>query len=494
MSIRYFSTSDSLPGPPNVDRYAHAIDTGRRRPDLLMQSQLSAVQNIIMPARMPGTSHTSRILETLTADEKTELWERYKEQLFCLSTGENIDVRGYKDLQRDLRALVADAELRGYFLRSLNEMGYLAPGPELLWKVNRSMKQCSSRLRFDIEKFLGLLGEDSQPKTIVELGVGSGAFKAERWGLRADGSVDVGISDKLYYQIDEFLERAINWCALASAGADLTGPENKEKRAALCLFIYKVLVIEEGKTAELRPPYDQQVLSELTRDPNALVDILHRKGGLLGITESVPDEVGENDGTRWQQAIYPGQDPKPSDPAMWEALNLLASVDAADQYLRIGKDKVDAYEILPVDPANVLFGDFSNDLQKLKKGHVDFAVGVRSTVYVQDKNYASVLCAMADTLSEDGFYIDDSVRHNFGAYYRIEELKQVQRILESRNPPIYVRVIVGKGFDNGEEKMNVPLSVIMTPSRQKLWYAEECISADKDCMLVSPDRLSPFTR
>ncbi len=460
---------------------------GRIMQEIMMGKVAAHSERVLDRAGQVLPSFGKKFEPNLTLEKKTELWVAYLEQLLCLSKKKDIDLRECCDLQKELILLINNPDLRAAFLWSMNKMGYLAPVPKIYWRVNRSLETCSDRLRMDLEGFFAdLRGMACGPQVTLEEGIGNGACMRDRIIFTGPDDMDVGISNRLYYQVDQFIKRVINWSYLASDGAKLTDAQ----RDALCRFIYKVIVIQDGKTCEQDIPYDQRTLEELTENPNLLVKIMHRKCTALATTKFVPGDEGvPNPGTN-DDMLFPDQEPRPTEPAMERALQLIAK--DPDEYLTIGHGKEDAYAKLPIDDLRgLMLGDFTKDLGNIKTKQVNVSLSIRGNVYAEDKDYVDMLLTNAELLDDEGVHVDDSKRLNFGAYYRTAEIKQLAKLLAEREdglrPPMQIRVIVGPGFEEGENRSEVPITLVMTRSEAKLHAAEKRMY--KGCRFLKPEEL-----
>ena len=69
---------------------------------------------------------------------------------------------------------------------------------------------------------------------------------------------------------------------------------------------------------------------------------------------------------------------------------------------------------------------------------------------------------MHHILTKDGFYLDDSVRENFGRRYRIKELNQAISRLKQSDEPAEIYVILGPGVPGEDQRSSeVPKSFIL---------------------------------
>ncbi len=417
--------------------------------------------------------------------EEMQMVGGFVQQYLCLFHQKNVDLREQRHWLSSNRHLLEDPKRRALFLRMLNELGFLSPVHELYWEVDRDTARQSKKLGWDTGAYIRSKPAGRPPEVYVDLGGGDGTVNGERSALLRTDDVNVMIGDKLYYEVSALLERCIDFDAIAAR--DRNAALTPALRKTMCQYLYKVLMFNLGETPVPRPPHDRQAFDDLKRDPNSLAAILHRKKNRLLTTRIVPADNGAFDPENRHGAVYPEWDFAPGDPAIVAALTVLSVASSPNDYVLIGSGdgKKDAYEELPVRPENLMIGDFTEHLKALKPDQVDLATGVRSTMYIPDTEYLSVMKKMAETLTESGVYTDDNPRFNFGKAYRIADVAKLQEELETLDPPVYVRVILGPGFERGESAMAVPLSFVMTKSRVELERIEQSFLLD-GCRMVEP--------
>lgn len=443
-------------------------------------------------AWMGKTLHTPPQLKELAPPKKQKpshpsapslgpikIWMNLVNQYLCLFNEQNLDLRTLQSaLDQNQQMLEQNPKLKRTFLEMLNASGYLIPAPAIWWRGNRNMDQYSDRLRMDLKGFLQALPRRKN-QTVLEFGPGCGASKEDIVQALGGDVNYIGISNALYYQQEDLIEQSLDFDALAEAGADLRDrpddpaltAECRKKRRYLCRFIYKVLAIEAGRTMEPDVPYDKIAMSMLRKNPNALVDILREKGHLLPTTKKVPNDNGIRNPDDENGMLFPDHDDQPADPESQKALELLGNADGTERFLTIGNGKSDAYDKIPINVRGTMMADF-RQAHNLADRQVDVALGVRSTVYLNDADYLAFMTKMATLLGEEdggGVYIDDNVRINFGTRYRIKELVELERQLQITDPAMRIRVICAKGFEEGED--NVPITVVMSRSEEKLKLA-----------------------
>lgn len=452
-----------LPGP-DTEHDAFALRVSSKMDQAVMRPEDVGVGSFSLDTarRYVGSAMQEALAE---GESSSALFRHYLSHLSALDQTE-VDLRTYEHRNRMAGYfLEREPGMRAGLLRELAASGRLKPVPELHWRVNRTTAQSSARLGCNVDALFARRKDHPDTDVLLEWGQGSGTCKRERAERqdRYGRYVDIGICDTLYFQVDDYLERLIDFDTLAGHGADMRGDERKQLRHELCRFLYKVLVIEDGRTDETRIPYDARVLEELSRDPSSIVEILRRKAPQFLAARAVPDEQGMADADDAHGgATFPVKMPRPSDPVSEAALRLLAGQPGS--FLRSSTGKIDPLALLPVSPDGAIVSPFSR-ADRLRPGQVDMMIGVRSTVYLPNDEYLPFMRRMADLLTQDGLYVDDNVRLNYGKYYRLQELADLERMLTEEKdglPPMQVLVIVGPGHDPGEP--DVPLSVAMTRS------------------------------
>ncbi len=365
-----------------------------------------------------------------------------------------VSIAEYKNRLELLGVAVDRPGMRVELLHMLESRDLLRPVPAFYWQVNRGMEECSTRVSVDFTRLLPELLGPQTGKTLVEFGQGNGRWMAERRALLGDGYLDVGICNALHYQIDELLEQCIDFDALAKDGAVLTPAQ----RSALCRFLYKVFVLDEDSSSQEDGPIYSGVLGAIRYDLSQFLSLLRRRIGRLETVQAVPADPGVPDVHDPKRILYPTTVSLPDEPSMQRARQLLARSPKA--YLRIGPNKKSVYDLLPVEPCGAIAADFRT-IGALRPKQIDVALGIRSTQYLEGEEYLRFMTTIPNLLTEEGIYIDDNVRLNFGRRYRIEELAQVQE--ESGCP---VGVIRGNG--QSARETHVPVALVMTHSPKQL--------------------------
>jgi hypothetical protein len=184
---------------------------------------------------------------------------------------------------------------------------------------------------------------------------------------------------------------------------------------------------------------------------------------LLAETDIIPDSQGEVD-QETGEIFYREKIEKPNTPTFSKACELI-SRDISAYF----KENVDVYEHIPAYSSGTIISDFKN-IKNLKENTVDVALGVRSTVYLENEDYQNFIVDMSRKLSKDGIYIDDNVRENFGRRYRVKELKEIEK-----NCSTEIFVLMGPGVANEDESCGdvFPMALVMTNSSEKLQHIQE---------------------
>ncbi len=376
----------------------------------------------------------------------------------------SIDLARYAREQDILASEMKKQDGLGLFLRALGSRGVLRPIPEIHWRVDRNSEEYKRRLGVDVMGLLKALGEPGKKKLLLEFGPGSGKSRAERAqaGL-GNQYTDIIMADSIYYPVNTLIEKLFDWEKLEAASG---GTLSAEERSVLSDAIYKILMIADGQTAEDKFEYSAERLQQLTRDPNALKELLPQAAARLKNISLVPDTISSRDSAG--HVIYPYK------------INLTvaggrsAAFEAAKQtlahtparFLRQDIAERDLYHEIPAFPAGVVVSDFSN-INQLRDSSIDVAMGVRSTVYKRDTEYESFMATMADKLSSSGIYIDDNVRDNDGWRSRMAELARVAKTLRERRGPVgsevRLQLALGPGLPSEDaDKGVVPLAIVMS--------------------------------
>ncbi|MDD5039629.1 MAG: hypothetical protein PHY34_00595 [Patescibacteria group bacterium] len=384
-----------------------------------------------------------------------------------LLTRDNVDLAEYERAQEMVMQSIGGSEQpsEAIYLRALNAMGKLRPMPELYWKVDRQPEEYNQRLGVNVAEVLrgaGQSGQGDGKKTLLEFGPGSGLAKHKlRLSGAADNFTEFAMSDALYYDLAGPIQRLIDFDKIEVA----LGKELKEQdRQSLVEYVKRTILIKAGQTAAGKIEYNQDVQSDIVRDPNALKKHLKDSGKKMQDAEAVPTSqaIETPDGPIYAQKFEVARQT-----AVWQDARQLL-IREVEKYLRDDFDEQDVYELLNAHPAGVMLGDFS-EVNKLRDGQIDVALGVRSTVYVDREKYGKFIVDVVKKLKTGGMYLDDNVRENFGRYYRIAELQGVQQELNElarqgvipAEPEIYI--VQGPGIKGEDYKTtDAPLAVLIS--------------------------------
>jgi hypothetical protein len=390
----------------------------------------------------------------------------------ALEENESVDLSAFSETQNLVLHAFEEADAKPALLKALHAKVLLTPIPEIFWRVDRSAEEYNARYGFDVKAFLQKFATPDTPQVLVEFGPGNGTFKEDRAG-EVKGYVDYAMCDKLYYPINTLIRRLIDFEKLEQNCGELS----EQDRTLLCDFIYKVIVINEGQSGQDEFEYDEEIMKALNDDPQTIFECLIKKAHLLEATNVVP-----NSGNAFDKGVeYEAKVEKPDNPAFREACRLLSQNGAIDEFAP--SEGTDVYEHLPAYPPGTIVSDFSK-VERLADNQIGVALGVRSTVYKEGDDYRKFMAEMTKKLTQDGFYIDDNVRENFGWNYRLKELKQVQN--ETGYP---LRVILGPGMqkEDFDDEKPVPLAVVVTQSEEKLRWVES--NLDEGYSIVELDEV-----
>ena len=366
-----------------------------------------------------------------------------------LAQSQPVDLRHYADQQQWILSALNETGARSNILQLLQGKGLLLPVPEIFWRVDRSTEEYNARFGFDVKAFLEHFSDPHRKQVILEFGPGNGTFREQRSGVSSN-YLDFALSDRLYYPINTLIQRLIDFDVLEI-------PLHENQKTILADFLYKILVIKPGQASESSFEYDQDVLRRIQEDPSTIIQLLKSKAHLLRATQAVP--AGGN--VVGQSVTYENKIHRPSDEAFSRACDLISN--QPEKYFKTSDN---VYDLMPAYPPGTIISDF-NGIEKLSDGQLDVAVGVRSTVYKQGEDYIKFMTDMSNKVANDGFYIDDNVRENFGSNYRLRELREIQ---QRTNYPLHL--ILGPGMKNEDfnEGQPVPLAVVMSRSQDKLSY------------------------
>jgi hypothetical protein len=385
-----------------------------------------------------------------------------------LLTQPDIDLGKYAKAQElILRSLeISGQNNEGLYLRALNAMGKLRPAPEIYWKVDRRAEDYNRRLGVNLPGVLRDFADESTgKKTLLEFGPGSGVAKHD---LSMQGAAskynEFSMSDAVYYDLATPIEHLIDFKKLQQdAGAELT----TEERSSLIEYIKTCILVQAGGARKEKVEYDQDSLGRITRDPNALKEIMKEAGTKMQQAEMTPTSrvVELPDGPHYRQKFNVNEQS-----GNWQKARALLMQDTGE-YIRADVNETDVYDQLNAHPTGIMLGDFS-EIKSLKSGQIDVALGVRSTVYVDREQYAGFMATVCDKLRNGGIYIDDNVRENFGQYYRLAELLDLQRELSDRRSQgavdydISIYLVIGEGVaEEDYKKVDAPISVVIAKGR-----------------------------
>lgn len=404
-------------------------------------------------------------LDGLHNTEKVRLITRFIDQLFCMFHEKNIDPREHRNRLRDVISYFEnDAQIREIILRTLAFDKRLAPTPRLEWELTRDIQTCGDRLHVNLPDLLKLRAQ-GKPRTVVIPGSGNNTIVDQFSACMRKEDTVVGVCDKLHYPVDQLLFHAIDFDLMRKEeGVFLTEAQQKQ----LCRYIEKIFVTFENQPGTMRAIYDEKTLAALTQDPESLPHLFRTKSVDLLKRKTVPKDECIADYQYSNLAMHPHVDERPTDPMMQRALQVLVD-DHDGKYLTVGPNKKSVYDIIPANAKDLLLGDFTQ-MRNLQPG-ADF-YAIRSLVFVDNDAYVPLLLEMAALLDDESLVLDDSPRLNFGTYYRVDELialcKQLAAKEDGTRPPVQVWLIMGRGFGDGEESVEVPISVVMSRSNEAI--------------------------
>jgi hypothetical protein len=401
--------------------------------------------------------------------------QAFQDQLTALRRVPTLDLQDFLFRQSLVELRWQRPDARRAMLRLLQREGHLRPARHFCYETSRNDEQYSERLGFSFPGLVRFSAKSPHKQVLLELGQGSGACMDGRLPY-ARTYMQVGCCDVLQYTVRDLLLAAIDREALRQGiAARLGRPDwqaSPEFWRRLCTYAAKVLVIRPGGTDRAEVSFDEDVLASLAADANALVEIVRLKSPLLATTDVVPASEGTPHPETPGEFVYPRQDRKPSEPAFHAACDLLTR-DAAS-YLTVGPGKQDVLDVLPVYPCGTILGDFRDITRHLRPGQVHVAVGIRSTQALDGDEYMQFMSGMTRLLTEgdtddrQGIYVDDNARKNYGRYYPLEELREVER-----RTGFPLHVIRGRGPEPWED--DVPVAVIATRSGAKLQFIAETL-------------------
>lgn len=379
-----------------------------------------------------------------------------------------VSLRDLADSQKIISEAANSTVTKTTLLHALDSRGMLAPIPEIFWEVDRQAEDYKRRLGLDITQFLKDFADSAHEQTCLEFGPGNGTFAESKAQDRtvSDNYAHFGMCDKLYYPLVPLIKKSINWELLQKdAGASLTN----EERNLFCDFLYKIIMILPQTLEQESWQYDRDALNKLKEHPNEIQNLLAWKAYALETISSVPalaSSHGENGKVTYRSRI-----PRPESHA-WNTVSK-AFGDNPRKYINSTSN---VYDWVPAYPPGVMISDFKN-IRHLKDKEIDVAIGVRSTVYVRNKDYVEFMTEMSKKLTDNGFYIDDNIRDNDGWYYRIAELLEAR---EGIDLAMQLHVVMGPALekeDHLQTAEGVPLAVVMTKDKAKLDYMRAQFSA-----------------
>ncbi len=352
----------------------------------------------------------------------------------------------------------------GLLLKTLKRMDKLSPIPEIHWRVDRSLAEYDRRFGLDLAGLLEELALAEEKKILLEFGPGSGLSKRERTaGTLGKKYDDFAMADRLYYPVDSVIARLIDFEKIKKdIGQDLADQEKQ----VLIEFIYKSVYIKKDQTSLDQFDYNQENIDQINQDPNNLKNILISCGPALVNAEIVPQTISSRD--EQGRVIYPNKlDINSQSSAVQKAIRTFAENPA--HYLINGYQEADVYDLIDAFPAGTMIGDFS-DIKKVKPDEsIDVALAVRSTVYLKEDKYVDFLGDVAKALSDEGIYIDDSIRDNDGWYYRLSEIQKFLAENAAKKEKgqikynLEVSVVLGPGFPGEDYRQDlVPLALVIS--------------------------------
>lgn len=383
----------------------------------------------------------------------------------------SVDLEQYLPYQQKILEQLQQEGGKVLLLRALSSREELRPLPEIFWKVDRGDEDYQKRFGFSILEFLQKQKKGEEKQVLVEFGQGSGKSKKERAEAGLDEHyLDVGMADKLYYNLRELVRPMINWDELQKQLGKKYTLSDADKDL-ITDMLYKVIVIADGEVDNENFSYAQERIERITKDPNEIRKILSEIAPKLSTVSTIPDQTDYCEITTEGEKNYPrrsrvaGED---CSPAFLKTKQLL---ERNMKNLVMTEDQIpDAYELVPAYPAGAIIGDFSG-INSLKNRQIDIAVGVRSTVYKEDEDYSNFMQEMFAKLNKDGIYIDDNIRENFGISNRIKQLQEIKKVWETKKwqkkqpEEINIHIIMGPGIegeDHTENKSGVPMAVVIT--------------------------------
>jgi|GEM_PF-3981756 len=451
-----------------------------------------AYERVVGKEKEEYTDEVRKIVEDLYRESDREMvvsgMVRKTADLLRVGEPKSVALKNYIKDQEIILNNLAAAGGKGLFLRVLQSRGKLAPVPEIFWKVDRDNEDYRERFGFDVIELLRKLKGKGEKKILLEFGPGSGKSREERHEAGLDEHyTDVAVADSLYYHLRDLIKEIIDWGKLEE---DLGRKISEEDKIFLAEVMYKTIVIKDGETGKENFKYDKERIKKMARDPNAVRDVILSVAGKLESVIAVPTDYSEIDDNK--KRIYPR---KILLSAMSEDFNRardLFSKNSA-KYIRGEQEIPDVYDALPAFPAGLIIGDFAK-IEALKDDQIDVALGVRSTVYKEGEDYHDFMLMMFDKLKTGGVYVDDNIRENFGVNYRVEELKKIKEMWDSKpgeKAEINVYVIMGRGVKGeDDDKGEVPAAVVVCKGADHARLVDDLL--DQEHYMLPLDQVRGF--
>lgn len=378
---------------------------------------------------------------------------------------EDINLRKFEGEQRALLEAIDNSGFRGILVRALGERTHLEPIPRVYWEVDRTSEKYSERFGFDVRRLLEIIRiPEGEKGLIVEFGPGSGMAKAERSPIIRDTFVDVGVADRLYYPLNTIIENLIDFNALEK---EVGAPLSPDERQRLADVVYKVLVIQPGQEAQDSFDHNDELLQRIARDPEELRTALAGLGERLASVSVVPETRCQKDANG--RIVHKDKIRDEDQSENWRAAKE-AFAARPEGFMR----DADIYTAIPVHTPGIAFGDFA-DVDRLANGQIDVALAIRSTVYKEGEAYDTFLHSTAKKMKPDGIWLDDSIRENGGAGYRLGAHLRFAADQREAGRHEETFVILGPGMQ-GEDPYRdgpVPLSFVRTANnRARIFMAE----------------------
>jgi hypothetical protein len=364
-----------------------------------------------------------------------------------LLSEKNIQLQDFEKYYNITLLSVYSEKHRAKLFKSLAAKKLLSPVPEIHWRVDRNMEEYGRRLGVNVKSFLQTRVKPEKRQILLEIGPGSGEAKKERFGDLLDGYVDYGLSDKIYYPLAPIFRELLDFRKLEI--------EEESDKDILADYIYKVLVIKKGQTAQDVFEYDAEVNEELLVDINSLKNLWSVIQDKLEDSHVVPSGISNHvDG----KVVYNQKIDINNNPKLVTALKMLKA--DFKSYLKPRYNEADYFELVPAFPPNVMLGDMQN-IDRLAENQIDVELASRATVYARGEAYVDFVKKLEKALATNGTALDDSIRDNDGHYYRIAEVLKAKKNME---PDTEVLVILGKPFEGEDYNQQdlVPLSMVIT--------------------------------